>query len=66
VCFFKKKAFYNYWMDSGTSDLIARYLRMKKLTVEQFRGYIVPVGFVRSPGELDTAPPAGFLYQGAI
>jgi hypothetical protein len=38
-------------------------LKDKNLTVEQFRNYPVSEDFVRNPGEMDSAPPEGFLYQ---
>ncbi|MDR1632665.1 MAG: AAA family ATPase, partial [Dysgonamonadaceae bacterium] len=34
--FFEDKKFVNYWFDSGTSTMIAKYLKNKNLTVEQF------------------------------
>jgi hypothetical protein len=46
--------------------MIARYLKNKNLTVEQFRNYPVSRDFVRNPGEMDSAPPEGFLYQGGF
>ena len=35
----------------------------RKLTAEQFRHFPVPESFARSPGDVDTTPPEGFLYQ---
>jgi hypothetical protein len=64
--FFEDKSFENYWFDSGTSTMIAKYLKGKNLTVEQFRGYPIPRDFARNPGEMDAAPPEGFLYQGGF
>jgi hypothetical protein len=64
--FFGDKMFDNYWFDSGTSTMIAKYLKGKDLTVEQFRNYPVSRDFVRNPGEMDSAPPEGFLYQGGF
>jgi Fe-S cluster biosynthesis and repair protein YggX len=64
--FFEDKRFANYWFDSGTSTMIAKYLKDKNLTVEQFRNYPVSEDFVRNPGEMDSAPPEGFLYQGGF
>jgi hypothetical protein len=46
--------------------MIAKYLKGKNLTVEQFRNYPVSRDFVRNPGEMDVAPPEGFLYQGGF
>ena len=66
LMFFEDKKFVNYWFDSGTSTMIAKYLKNKNLTVEQFRNYPVAEDFVRNPGEMDSAPPEGFLYQGGF
>jgi hypothetical protein len=43
--------------------VIARYLKDRRLTVEQFRGMPVDVDFARVPGEIDKATPESFLYQ---
>ncbi|MDR0547019.1 MAG: ATP-binding protein [Dysgonamonadaceae bacterium] len=64
LCFFLQKEFDNFWMESGTTKMIADYLKSHTLTVEQFRGMTVSRDFVRNPGELDNTPPEGFLYQG--
>jgi hypothetical protein len=64
--FFEDKSFENYWFDSGTSTMIANYLKNKNLTVEQFRNYPVSRDFARNPGEMDSTPPEGFLYQGGF
>ncbi|MDR2690681.1 MAG: ATP-binding protein [Dysgonamonadaceae bacterium] len=64
--FFEDKSFENYWFDSGTSTMIAKYLKNKNLTVEQFRNYPVALDFARNPGEMDSTPPEGFLYQGGF
>ncbi|MDR2563380.1 MAG: ATP-binding protein [Prevotellaceae bacterium] len=64
VNFFAKKDFLNFWVKSGTSKLIADYLKTRKLTVEQFRNFPVSKDFLDEPGEMDSTPPEGFLYQG--
>jgi len=61
--FFGDKRFLNYWFDSATSTMVAKYLKDKTLTVEQFRGMPVLENFVFNPGEMDNTPPQGFLYQ---
>jgi hypothetical protein len=38
-------------------------MKNQSLTVEQFIGIPVQEDFVRNPGEMETAPPEGFLYQ---
>ncbi|MDR2563849.1 MAG: ATP-binding protein [Prevotellaceae bacterium] len=63
LCFFNEMKFNDYWMKSGTSLLIADYLKSKNLTVEQFRKFSVSQSFLDEPGYLDTTPPEGFLYQ---
>ena len=62
--FFARKDFQNFWMKSGTSKLIAEYLKTRNLTVEQFRNFPVSKDFLDEPGDMDSTPPEGFLYQG--
>jgi hypothetical protein len=50
-------------MESGTPDMIAKYLKDRQLSVEQFRGITVSRRFLRMPGYMDATPPEGFLYQ---
>ena len=64
LTFFAKKSFTNHWMDTGRSKVISDYLKNRYLTVEQFRNYPISVDFAANPGDVDTAPPEGFLYQG--
>ncbi|MDR2471964.1 MAG: ATP-binding protein [Tannerella sp.] len=61
--FFREMEFNDYWMESGTSAMIAKYLKDRHLTLEQFRRLPVSNNFLRTPGDLDTTPPEGFLYQ---
>ncbi|GHS95252.1 ATPase AAA [Synergistales bacterium] len=61
--FLSDRKFNNYWFESGTPSFIARYMKDKKLTVEQFRGYEVSRDFAFAPGEIETATAASFLYQ---
>jgi len=61
--FLSNYKFINHWMDSGSTKIIADYMMDRRLTVEQFIGMQVSMNFVNSPGEIETAPPAGFLYQ---
>jgi hypothetical protein len=63
LSFFTEKKFYNYWVDTGRSKVIADYMKNRNLTVEQFRNYPISRGFAKSPGDVDTAPPEAFLYQ---
>jgi len=55
--------FMNHWMNSGSTRMIADYMRDRSLTVEQFVRMPVPKDFVKDPGEIETAPPESFLYQ---
>lgn len=64
LAFFRDRDFSNYWIETGNSKVIADYLKNKNLTVEQFRNFSVSRDFAKSPGDLDTTPPHGFLYQG--
>ena len=64
--FFEDKVFKNYWFDGGTAEMLATYIKNKDLTVEQFRNCQVSVDFVQNPGEMDSTPPEGFLYQGGF
>ncbi|GHT00550.1 ATPase AAA [Synergistales bacterium] len=63
LCFLSDRKFGNYWFNSGTPSFIARYMRDRKLTVEQFRGYEVSRDFAFAPGEIETSTAASFLYQ---
>jgi hypothetical protein len=63
LCFFDDFQLGNYWMESGSTKLIADYMKDRNLTVEQFRGMPVSKDFARSPGNIDAAPPESFLYQ---
>ncbi|MCL2011064.1 MAG: AAA family ATPase, partial [Synergistaceae bacterium] len=61
--FFKNPDFRNYWFESGTPSFIARYMKDRMLTVEQFRGFEVSRNFASYPGEIENATAASFLYQ---
>jgi hypothetical protein len=61
--FFDEYKYSNHWMNSASPKIIADYMKDRNLTVEQFRGMQVSRTFVNSPGEMETAPPEGFLYQ---
>ena len=63
LCFFMEREFNDYWVESGTSEMIASYLKTRHLTVEQFRNFSVSRDFVDEPGDIDSTPPEGFLYQ---
>ena len=61
--FFNDPVFKNYWFESGTPSFIARYMKDRNLTVEQFRGFEVSRDFASFPGEIENSTAAGFLYQ---
>ncbi|MDR1580741.1 MAG: ATP-binding protein [Synergistaceae bacterium] len=61
--FFQRRDFLNYWFESGTPSFIAKYMKDLNLTVEQFRGTGVSKDFAVSPGEIENASAASFLYQ---
>ena len=63
LLFFRNKVFLNYWIDTGSPMFIAKYMKNKNLTVEQFRNLPVSEDFVKSPGDVDNTLPEGFLYQ---
>jgi hypothetical protein len=61
--FFEEKSFASFWFETATPKFIADYMKKRNLTVEQFRNLPVMEDFARSPGDVDTTPPEGFLYQ---
>jgi hypothetical protein len=63
LLFFADKDFSNYWIETGKPKFIADYMKRRHLTVEQFRDFPISKAFARSPGDMDTTPPEGFLYQ---
>ncbi|MDR1084003.1 MAG: ATP-binding protein [Deltaproteobacteria bacterium] len=63
LLFFSKGAFKKYWPWSGSNTFIRKFLKDKKLTVEEFSGLRISSDFADSPGEIGSTPPAGFLYQ---
>jgi hypothetical protein len=50
-------------MESGSNGLIRKFLKDRKLTAEEFFGLRTAVNFARSPGEIGSAPPKGFLCR---
>ena len=63
LTFFAMKEWLNFWIDTGRPKVIADYLKNRHLTVEQFRNMPISIEYARSPGDVDTALPEGFLYQ---
>ncbi|MDR3013004.1 MAG: ATP-binding protein [Chitinispirillales bacterium] len=63
LSFLQSHQFLNFWIHSGSTKVIADYMKDRNLTVEQFRGMQVSRDFASSPGEIETAPPESFFYQ---
>jgi hypothetical protein len=63
LSFFRKMVFDNYWIKSGSVTYIRNFLKDKALTADQFQGLEVDYAFASSPGEIDSTPPEGFLFQ---
>jgi len=63
LSFFENYLFLDHWMNSGSTTVIANYMKDRNLTVEQFRGLQISRDFARMPGEIETARPESFLYQ---
>ena len=61
--FFENPTFGNYWFETGTPSFVARYMKGRNLTVEQFRGFEVSRDFASHPGEIESSTAASFLYQ---
>ena len=61
--FFQKMKFYNFWFESGTPSIIAKYLKKEKITVEQFRNFPVSEDFITNSVEIEKAKPESFLFQ---
>ena len=66
LLFLGDKEFYNYWIDGGTSEMIAQYLKDKNLTIEQFKNIPITKDFAKNPGDMDTTYPEGYLLQGGF
>jgi hypothetical protein len=63
LLFFLEKKFNQYWVESGSSGLIRKFLKDKNLVLDDFSGLTITENFARTPGEIGSTPPAGFLYQ---
>jgi hypothetical protein len=63
LCFLEEMVFFFFCVETGRSKVIADYMKNRHLTVEQFRNFPVSEDFALSPGDVDTTPPEGFLYQ---
>jgi len=64
ILFLRQRDFLNYWVGTGTPEVLVNLLKNKKLTIEQFRGMPVSKDFVYNPpAEIEVAPPESFLLQ---
>ena len=63
LLFFFDKEFLSYWIETGQSQFMYDFMKTNKLTVEQFRNLPITLDFAKSPGEIESTPPEGFLYQ---
>jgi len=63
LSFFEYNNFADYWVETGSSKVIFGHMKNKKMTAEQFRNFPIPEGFASNPGDVDTTPLEGFLYQ---
>ena len=61
--FFTHQVFTNFWFESATPSMIAKYLKTQKLTVEQFRNFPVSQDFIFNSVEIEKALPENFLFQ---
>jgi hypothetical protein len=55
--------FFNFWFESATPTMLAKYLKTQKLTVEQFRRFPITEDFVFRSEEIEKALPENFLFQ---
>ena len=61
--FFFSQDFVNYWFESGTPSVLAKYFKDNNLTVEQFRNYPVSKDDIYNSVEIENASPVDFLFQ---
>jgi hypothetical protein len=63
VLFLTKQKFDNFWMESGSSSVVRDILQENSADPEMYSGFEIDPSFAREPGEIDSTPPEGFLYQ---
>ncbi|MDR1676993.1 MAG: ATP-binding protein [Deltaproteobacteria bacterium] len=61
--FFFLKDFRNFWFDSGTPKVLAKFMKKNFLTVDEFRGVSISKNVAVSPKSLNLEEPQTFLYQ---
>ncbi|MDR1870602.1 MAG: ATP-binding protein [Deltaproteobacteria bacterium] len=63
LLFFQNQEFQQFWFETGTSTLLANFMKNNRLTVEEFSGMMVPKKFAKDPGAFKESNPVSFLYQ---
>jgi hypothetical protein len=63
VQFLKIGKFYNFWMGSGSSSVVRHIIQENTADPEMYSGIKISLSFAMEPGEIDSTPPHGFLYQ---
>ncbi|MDR1870889.1 MAG: hypothetical protein LBS60_03000, partial [Deltaproteobacteria bacterium] len=63
LLFFQNQEFKKFWFNTGSSTILADFLKDNRLTVEEFSGQEVGKDFADNPGEFTEANPVSFLYQ---
>jgi hypothetical protein len=63
VQFLKIGKFDNFWMGSGSSSVVRNILLENIADPDVYSGIEIPRSFAKDPGEIDSTPPEGFLYQ---
>ncbi|MDR0355895.1 MAG: ATP-binding protein [Deltaproteobacteria bacterium] len=61
--FFENKEFLNFWFSTGTSNFLAKYMKDKGLTPEDFRGLPFTKSAALNLVGLDSNDPTNFLHQ---
>ncbi|MDR1491164.1 MAG: ATP-binding protein [Planctomycetaceae bacterium] len=61
--FFQFQEFLNYWIESGTPSMLAKYMKERNLTVEQFRNYPYSKNDLFNSKEIENTSPENYLYQ---
>jgi len=63
LLFLKNHIFSNFWFESATPTLLAKYLKTRNLTVEQFRNFPISRDFISNSVEIEKAAPESYLFQ---
>jgi hypothetical protein len=63
VLFLSKMKFDNFWMGSGSASVVRNIIQEHNADPETYSGIRISRSFALEPGEIDSTPPHGFLYQ---